>query len=515
MSLFSLIEICCFGTEESSKPNVLLVQEDDDSFRSSSVPSDKKAQDALRIKHQKSVFSSPLEPDDALCFVCEAHPKTTDEENFLKLVFRDHYFFEDLNEAELNEIVYGMEMIEAVAGQEADTEFMYVVQVGQLSYCSGETEGETSTTVSEGELFCEIDLLYGAKGTNVIVAEVRSILWRLHNFSIRSVLAKQALKNDGDIKTCLRKVELFKDLSEQTINKFADSLTRVNYKAGDRIIAKGETGEIFYIIEEGKVRVHDIGMGDSQVRSFIRSFVFVCPFVFISLLLLSFRHTWRYVTVITVCSFRQFSFDLTYILLLFRLIYCVSPLLSIGYVASYIRISPFRIKVVDQIIGSGDAFGERALITGELRVANVTAINDVTTLVMDRATFNESIGELRDLIDSNDRLNTIKGLSIFAESDLTQIELERLAEKMCEVCYRKGTKLVHIGSPYPQNIWMFRKGELIVYGTKSDTIYKLQGGDYFGDKSILNPLEHISSHDATCETVSSSIYIYILLFDQL
>ena len=171
--------------------------------------------------------------------------------------------------------------------------------------------------------------------------------------------------------------------------------------------------------------------------------------------------------------------------------------------------------MVDQIIGSGDAFGERALITGELRVANVTAINDVTTLVMDRATFNESIGELRDLIDSNDRLNTIKGLSIFAESDLTQVELERLAEKMCEVCYRKGTKLVHIGSPYPQNIWMFRKGELIVYGTKSDTIYKLQGGDYFGDKSILNPLEHISSHDATCETVSSSIYIYILLFDQL
>ncbi|MGK3742574.1 MAG: hypothetical protein ACI8RD_008125 [Bacillariaceae sp.] len=265
MSLFSLIEICCFGAEESSKPNVILVQEDDDSFQSSSFPSDKKAQDALRIKHEKSILSSPLEPDDALQFVCKAHPKTTDDENFLKLVFRDHYFFEDLNEAELNEIVYGMEMIEAVAGQEVDTEFMYVVQVGRLSYCCGETEGETSTKVSEGELFCEIDLMYGAKGNKVIVAEVRSILWRLHNFSYRSVLAKHALKNDGDIRTRLRKVELFKDLSEQTINKFADSLTRVHYEAGDRIIAKGETGEIFHIIEQGKVRVHDIGIGDSRV----------------------------------------------------------------------------------------------------------------------------------------------------------------------------------------------------------------------------------------------------------
>ncbi|MGK3742575.1 MAG: CRP-like cAMP-binding protein [Bacillariaceae sp.] len=166
-------------------------------------------------------------------------------------------------------------------------------------------------------------------------------------------------------------------------------------------------------------------------------------------------------------------------------------------------------------MGNGDAFGERALITGELRVANVTAVSNVTTLVMDRATFNESIGELRDLMDFNDRLHTIKGLSIFAESDLTQIEFERLAEKICEVCYKKGTKLVQIGSPYPQNIWMFRKGELIVYGTKSDTIHKMQGGDYFGDKSILNSLEHISSHDATCETVSLSIYIIILLVGQL
>ena len=49
-------------------------------------------------------------------------------------------------------------------------------------------------------------------------------------------------------------------------------------------------------------------------------------------------------------------------------------------------------------------------------------------------------------------------------------------------------------------MWTIRSGELIIYRWKSDTIQKMQGGDYFGDKSILNPAEHISSHDATCET---------------
>jgi len=472
MSLISLLKICCDGIEEPVKPNALSLHDDgldfsqNESSHSSFLSPDIKAHNALRIKHEKSIFSAPFEPDDELLrnFECEAHLKSTDEESLLKNAFREHTLFDDLNEVELNEIVCRMEMIDVVAGKELDGEFLYVVQTGCLLYFC-ENKRKVSNKVSDGELFCEMDLLYGGKTPNAIIAGMRSTLWRLNYYTYRSVLAKHTLKADADIKTCLRKIELFEDLSEQTINKFADSLTRVCYKEGDRIISKGEPGEIFYVIEEGRVRVHDIGIGDSQC--------------------------------------------------------------------------------VDQIMEHGDAFGERALLTGEPRAANVTAVSDVTTLVMDRATFNESIGVLGDRMDFCDRLHTIKGLSIFAESDLTQIELESLAEKIgkifcyvlscqlvcgCQpvtqfvwsthfkwtivfrrikvvVCYKVGTKLVKVGSPYPPNLWMIRSGALIVYGSKSDTIHKMQGGDYFGDKSISNPVEHISSHDATCET---NINAYLL-----
>jgi CRP-like cAMP-binding protein len=138
-------------------------------------------------------------------------------------------------------------------------------------------------------------------------------------------------------------------------------------------------------------------------------------------------------------------------------------------------------------------------------VANVTALSEqVTTLVMDRETFDGTIGELKDALDFSNRLRSIKGLSIFADSDLTEVELQRLAEKTVEVCYKEGTKLVKAGSAYPPILWMFQSGTVLVYGTKSDRIFHMKAGDYFGDKSILNTEEHISSHDGTCSFVQNT-----------
>ena len=59
---------------------------------------------------------------------------------------------------------------------------------------------------------------------------------------------------------------------------------------------------------------------------------------------------------------------------------------------------------------------------------------------------------------------------------------------------------------------MFLSGKVLVYGTKSDHIYNMRAGDYFGDKSILNTKEHISSHDATCER---DVTAYVLTRDAI
>ena len=54
------------------------------------------------------------------------------------------------------------------------------------------------------------------------------------------------------------------------LSKFADALTPVSYSEGERIVTKGDVGEVFYIIQEGTVKCHDIGLGDALRAKLIR-----------------------------------------------------------------------------------------------------------------------------------------------------------------------------------------------------------------------------------------------------
>ena len=219
------------------------------------------------------------------------------------------------------------------------------------------------------------------------------------------------------MKNQIRQVEIFKNLEESVVSRFADGMTRVLWKQGDQIVVKGEVGNVFYIIEEGEVRVHDIGFGDSHFE--------------------------------------------------------------------------------DQILGPGQSFGERALLTGEPRAASVTALTDVTTRAMDRKTFDACIGPLQHILERDIRRQYLATLPMF--SQLSREEIDQLVDLAAEVCYCQNEKLAEAGKPYQPLLWIIRRGRLLVFSTKEEgVIYNLRSGDHFGDKSIMNP-GRISSHDAVCE----------------
>ena len=56
-------------------------------------------------------------------------------------------------------------------------------------------------------------------------------------------------------------------------------------------------------------------------------------------------------------------------------------------------------KVMDY--GPGDYFGELALIKGEPRAANVTAVSEVHCLCLDRHSFKRLLGSLEDILKRN------------------------------------------------------------------------------------------------------------------
>jgi CRP/FNR family cyclic AMP-dependent transcriptional regulator len=67
-----------------------------------------------------------------------------------------------------------------------------------------------------------------------------------------------------DTVAILRRVPLFADLDERSLQAVAILAHEVSFKAGEVVMVEGEAGEAFYVILEGTVRIEQ---GDRTVRS--------------------------------------------------------------------------------------------------------------------------------------------------------------------------------------------------------------------------------------------------------
>ena len=256
---------------------------------------------------------------------------------------------------------------------------------------------------TRGASFGELALLYNCPRAATCIANTDCRLWKVDQRTFRYMLANNNANQQKDVLDVLRKVQFLANLEEGMLIKIADALTTVSFQEGDRIINKGDVGEVFYILKEGRVKVHDIGLGDSQY--------------------------------------------------------------------------------VDQVMGPGDFFGERALLTGEPRNANVTAETASVTLCLSRETFEKTLGPLQDLIDFAMKKRVLMGVPIFANSRLQPYEMAKLTDLLAEVTFHQGEVLAEAGQPARQNLYIIREGKITV-ANDNGIISNLGPGDYFGDKSI-------------------------------
>ena len=370
--------------------------------------------------HRPTIFAQPL--DLSTDFVPPYYDKTDQQRSFLDKVVRETVIFMDLVDEERNQLIDAMQAQtvpkDTVIIQQGDVgDFFYIVESGRVDFVD---QGTTVGRCSKGGSFGELALLYHCpRAVSCIAQDTTVHLWKVDQFTFRHLLARRAQRQDHAIHETIRQIALFRDLDEAALTRFIAALTPVNWKKGDKIVRKGEEGRVFYIILHGEVKIHDIGLGDSQMD--------------------------------------------------------------------------------DVIFGPGYWFGERALLTGEPRAANVTALEDVATLAMDRPTFEATVGPLQAYMEREMRKRFLKTIPFLSRIEITDAEFDQLAILMQEVCYAKGTKLAEAGKPYTRNLWILRHGELLVVQENTDQLFELRSGDYFGDKSVGGSHDHISSHTATCE----------------
>jgi CRP-like cAMP-binding protein len=354
-------------------------------------------------------------------FVIPSFPKSDAAIQFIDNSLADNFIFASLSPRERRNLIDAMMMETVPSGstiiqQGRVGDYFYVVEEGNINFI---VDGQHVGSCSRGASFGELALLYNCPRAATCLATTDCRLWKVDQRTFRHMLAKNTSSQQKDIREVLRKVPFLSQLEERIFIKIIDALTSVSFPVGERIINKGDVGEVFYILRDGTVKVHDIGFGDSQY--------------------------------------------------------------------------------VDQILGPGDWFGERALLTGEPRVANITALTPCTTLCLSRDTFEKTLGSLQGLIDHSMKKRLLMGVPIFAHSHFQPYEMSRLTDLVTDFEFKKGDVLAEEGKPDPQNLYIISVGRVLV-ANSNGVISTLVEGDYFGEKSLKDPDGAVSQQTITAQT---------------
>ncbi len=214
--------------------------------------------------HLKNVFAPPLE--DPGSFTAPVFPKTIQEKQFIREALTNNFVFAALSERELRIIVDAFEAFDFKANEKLIVQgdvgdFFYVLRKGTVRF---EVNDKVVGHAGEGKSFGELSLLYTSPRAASVVAESKGTIYRVDQKTFRYIMQSQTLQTENDKKDLLKGVKFFSLLDPTDINKLVHTMVPRVFEAGEYIVRKGEEGDTFYVIQEGKVRVTDITMGSTK-----------------------------------------------------------------------------------------------------------------------------------------------------------------------------------------------------------------------------------------------------------
>ncbi|CAB9515918.1 Protein kinase C gamma type (Fragment) [Seminavis robusta] len=234
-----------------------------------------KTKEKIFLKHVESepLISSDggIIPSASSSEEIPSYPKSDEDTQFLTKVLKGNFVFADLSEEEMTRMVDAFRQEKVAADtiiiQQGDTkcEHFFVLQSGVVKFM---VDGKEVFRNDEGgAAFGELELLYDFPRSATCQAVQDSVLWKVDQQTFRRILrhySKEQEQSATDLR--LKAPQLFGQVEDSDILKqLADSLTSVKFQQGDKIIGKGDMGEVFYIIEEGTVTVTEIGTGTSPM----------------------------------------------------------------------------------------------------------------------------------------------------------------------------------------------------------------------------------------------------------
>jgi protein kinase A len=144
-------------------------------------------------------------------------------------------------------------------------------------------------------------------------------------------------------------------------------------------------------------------------------------------------------------------------------------------------------KYEDTDIGPGGYAGERAIVTGEARAADLVAKTDGLAFTINKGTFESVLGKLDDLISRTGDLRKMSGMKIFKDSELNERTLKAMVGLIKDRKFKAGTKIWIEGKETEAALYFIRSGRLEA-ATKVEQPVMYELGGYIGHELLFDTL---------------------------
>uniref|UniRef100_A0A673WTS0 cGMP-dependent protein kinase n=1 Tax=Salmo trutta TaxID=8032 RepID=A0A673WTS0_SALTR len=211
-----------------------------------------------RTKRQAiSAEPTALDPAQLTHVTLTNYSKSEESRELIHRALLENEFMKHLEQGQIQTIVDCMHPTRLARGccviQEGDDgSLVYVLEEGKVEVTKGE---QKLCTIDPGKVFGELAILYNCTRTATVTALTDIKLWAIDRQGFQTIMMRTGLIKHSQYMEFLRSVPSFQSLPEDVLSKVADVLEETHYSEGDYIIRQGATGDTFFIISEGQVKV--------------------------------------------------------------------------------------------------------------------------------------------------------------------------------------------------------------------------------------------------------------------
>jgi cGMP-dependent protein kinase len=223
------------------------------------------------VSGRAAISGRPFVPNEM--FELKVIPKTTEESKQLLLSLQSLDLFEHLDDSQLQEMVSCMSRENVSAGEHVITQgdignTFYVIQKGDFDclVATGDKEPKVVASLTRGDCFGELALLYGEPRAATVTATTPSIVWTIGIDQFKHVVVFGNESKRKQIESVLEQVPILQGMTKAKRVSMAEAMNVQTFGIGDDIIKQGDKGESFYILQVGEALVTITGVGQVATK---------------------------------------------------------------------------------------------------------------------------------------------------------------------------------------------------------------------------------------------------------